>query len=128
MEKLSFADSTAADGLSLSRRCLALVQNVHGKHAGARGLGDAFAACWVAGGLQVAIVMANGLRRRLVAKKPGSLSMILEPVTSELIVTGCGTSVGVPAIGCDCETCRSTNPKNHRTRTGVVVKAPEGNF
>ncbi len=51
-----------------------------------------------------------------------------ENSASELIITGCATSVGVPVIGCDCETCRSTNPKNHRMRTGVVVKAPEGNF
>lgn len=54
--------------------------------------------------------------------------MNTEPSSPELIVTGCATSVGVPVIGCDCETCRSTNPKNHRTRSGVVVRAPEGNF
>lgn len=54
--------------------------------------------------------------------------MSLEPVSPELIVTGCATSVGVPVIGCDCETCQSTNPKNKRTRSGVVVRAPEGNF
>lgn len=54
--------------------------------------------------------------------------MIYDNSSGELIVMGCGTSVGVPVIGCDCETCQSTNPKNHRTRTGVVVKAPEGNF
>ena len=54
--------------------------------------------------------------------------MSTEIFSPELIVTGCATSVGVPVIGCDCETCTSTNPKNHRTRTGVVVRAPEGNF
>ncbi len=54
--------------------------------------------------------------------------MPIENLCQELIVTGCATSVGVPVIGCDCETCQSTNPKNHRTRSGVVVKAPEGNF
>ncbi|GAB4161284.1 MAG: MBL fold metallo-hydrolase [Planctomycetaceae bacterium] len=46
----------------------------------------------------------------------------------ELTLLGTGTSVGVPMIGCDCDTCTSTNPRNHRTRTGVFVPAPEGNF
>jgi phosphoribosyl 1,2-cyclic phosphate phosphodiesterase len=54
--------------------------------------------------------------------------MIYEENSGEFIITGCGTSVGVPVIGCDCETCRSTNPRNQRTRTGVVVRAPEGIF
>jgi len=45
-----------------------------------------------------------------------------------MILLGTGTSVGVPVIGCRCEVCTSTNPKNHRTRTGVFVPAPEGNL
>src|SRR5205807_8975068 len=31
-------------------------------------------------------------------------------------------------IGCHCEVCSSQNPKNKRTRRGVLVEAPEGNF
>lgn len=46
----------------------------------------------------------------------------------ELILLGTGTSHGVPIIGCHCDVCRSTNPKNSRTRTGVAVRAPEGMF
>ena len=46
----------------------------------------------------------------------------------ELILLGTGTSVGVPVIGCRCPICTSTNPRNQRTRTGVFVPAPEGNF
>jgi phosphoribosyl 1,2-cyclic phosphate phosphodiesterase len=46
----------------------------------------------------------------------------------QMIVLGTGTSTGVPMIGCHCEVCRSTNPRNNRTRTGVLVQAPEGNF
>jgi phosphoribosyl 1,2-cyclic phosphate phosphodiesterase len=46
----------------------------------------------------------------------------------ELILLGTGTSHGVPIIGCHCAVCQSTNPRNHRTRTGVAVKAPEGIF
>jgi phosphoribosyl 1,2-cyclic phosphate phosphodiesterase len=49
-------------------------------------------------------------------------------LTRELILLGTGTSVGVPVIGCRCPVCTSTNPRNQRTRTGVLVQAPEGNF
>ena len=45
-----------------------------------------------------------------------------------LTLLGTGTSVGVPMIGCHCEVCGSTNPKNKRTRCGVVVRGSEGNF
>lgn len=41
---------------------------------------------------------------------------------------GTGTSVGVPMVGCDCATCTSSNPKNHRYRTGVLISLPQGNF
>lgn len=46
----------------------------------------------------------------------------------ELILTGTGTSVGVPIAGCQCAVCTSDNPKNHRLRSGVLVRAPEGEF
>ena len=45
-----------------------------------------------------------------------------------MILLGTGTSVGVPMIGCHCEVCRSTDPRNQRTRCGVAVVAPEGTF
>src|SRR5437870_13394688 len=41
---------------------------------------------------------------------------------------GTGTSVGVPMIGCDCAVCRSTNPRNHRYRSSVVIGTPAGNI
>ena len=44
------------------------------------------------------------------------------------ILLGTGTSTGVPMIGCHCDVCRSDNPRNHRTRTGVVIEAPVGNI
>jgi phosphoribosyl 1,2-cyclic phosphate phosphodiesterase len=49
-------------------------------------------------------------------------------LTGELILLGTGTSVGVPVIGCRCPVCTSTNPRNQRMRTGVLVHAPGGDF
>ena len=34
---------------------------------------------------------------------------------------GTGTSGGVPCIGCDCEVCRSTDPRDRRLRTSVLL-------
>jgi len=39
---------------------------------------------------------------------------------------GTGTSVGVPMLGCECAVCRSTNPRNHRTRSSVVIGTQRG--
>lgn len=49
----------------------------------------------------------------------------LWPRERVLILLGTGTSHGVPMIGCHCDVCRSTNPRNNRTRTGVVIKRPD---
>lgn len=39
----------------------------------------------------------------------------------QLYVLGSGTSAGVPMIGCDCETCRSTDPRDKRTRASALI-------
>lgn len=44
-----------------------------------------------------------------------------------LTLLGTGTSMGVPMIGCECGVCTSTDPRNHRTRTGVLIQGPGGN-
>ena len=45
-----------------------------------------------------------------------------------ITLLGTGTSMGVPMIGCRCPVCTSDNPRNNRTRTGVFIQAPDGNF
>src|SRR4026207_483517 len=43
-----------------------------------------------------------------------------------LTFLGTGTSFGVPQVGCDCAVCRSTDPRDRRTRTAALgrVDAP----
>jgi phosphoribosyl 1,2-cyclic phosphate phosphodiesterase len=40
-----------------------------------------------------------------------------------LTFLGTGTSFGVPQIGCDCAVCRSTDPRDKRTRSGAVLES-----
>jgi phosphoribosyl 1,2-cyclic phosphate phosphodiesterase len=44
----------------------------------------------------------------------------------KLIFLGTGTSFGVPQLGCNCEVCRSADPRDKRTRVGVVVESERG--
>ena len=46
----------------------------------------------------------------------------------DLTFLGTGTSHGIPVIGCDCPVCRSTDPRDHRTRTSLLVKASDLHF
>ena len=41
----------------------------------------------------------------------------------KITILGCGTSSGVPVIGCDCAVCRSSDPRNRRRRVSVLVNS-----
>jgi phosphoribosyl 1,2-cyclic phosphate phosphodiesterase len=46
----------------------------------------------------------------------------------KLTFLGTGTSQGVPIIGCDCPVCISEDPRDKRSRTSVLVEAPDMHF
>ncbi|MEO6053509.1 MAG: MBL fold metallo-hydrolase [Chthoniobacterales bacterium] len=46
----------------------------------------------------------------------------------EIIFLGTGTSQGVPVIGCDCTTCKSSDPRDNRLRSAIFVRTPECSF
>lgn len=43
----------------------------------------------------------------------------------EITILGCGSSSGTPAIGCQCDTCTSADPRNVRTRTSAYIRIGE---
>jgi len=40
---------------------------------------------------------------------------------AEITILGSGTSMGVPTLGCTCDVCTSTDPRNRRTRPSIAV-------
>lgn len=46
----------------------------------------------------------------------------------KIIFLGTGTSTGNPEIGCDCNVCKSTNPKDNRLRASVLIKTDNKNI
>jgi phosphoribosyl 1,2-cyclic phosphate phosphodiesterase len=45
-----------------------------------------------------------------------------------LTFLGTGTSQGVPMIGCDCNTCRSSDSRDKRLRSSIYIATPECSF
>jgi phosphoribosyl 1,2-cyclic phosphate phosphodiesterase len=44
-----------------------------------------------------------------------------------ITILGCGTSTGVPMVGCRCPVCSSEDPRDKRTRASIVVETA-GNY
>lgn len=42
-----------------------------------------------------------------------------------LTFLGTGTSLGIPMIGCDCEVCQSSDPRDRRSRASIYCETPE---
>ncbi len=45
----------------------------------------------------------------------------------KITLLGTGTSQGVPVLGCDCEVCRSKDPRDNRLRTSVIIETETAN-
>ena len=49
-------------------------------------------------------------------------------LSGRLLFLGTGTSVGVPMVGCGCQTCLAGGPRDVRTRTSALVGLPDGHL
>ena len=50
----------------------------------------------------------------------------MSAAAAKVLVLGTGTSHGVPMIGCECDTCRSTDPRDRRSRASIYIQINGG--
>jgi phosphoribosyl 1,2-cyclic phosphate phosphodiesterase len=50
----------------------------------------------------------------------------LSAAAAKVLVLGTGTSHGVPMIGCECDTCRSNDPRDRRLRASIYIQIDAG--
>ncbi len=49
-----------------------------------------------------------------------------DSIKATVVFLGTGTSVGIPALGCECAVCTSDHPRNNRTRCAITIHLPDG--
>ncbi len=77
---------------------------------------------WVYSQLSEPIINDSPTREKKKYDEPGHRRWYSIPMTIEITFLGTGTSQGIPMIGCDCQVCRSDDPRDTRTRTSVLIE------